>query len=150
MAEEAFDHPRLGRFEHDIADEVWVARGSMAGRTFDLAVLGGEDDPAPPAPGLERLTLATGAVESLLEAAIEAIGQARVMRLDWSAGPDIAAWTVLALVSDRDAALWMVLLEPASDEYSSWWAGFDRSGGAREVRRGAAGASYDPHSARPV
>jgi len=147
---EAFDHPGLGWFEHDIADEVWVAPWSDGARAFDIAVLGSEDDQAPPPAGLLRLEAAVGRLERLMAKGLEAIRAARVARLGWSEGPGDEAWTLLALVSDADGGLWLVAVEPQTDEYSSWWAGFDAKNAVTEVRRGAAGSSYDPHSARVV
>jgi hypothetical protein len=109
-----------------------------------------EDDQAPSPAGLLRLEAALGRLERLIGAGLEAIRAARVARLGWSEGPADAAWSLLALVSDDAAGLWLVAVEPQTDEYSSWWAGFDANGAVTEVRRGAAGSSYDPHSARVI
>ena len=75
MDAEAFDHPGLGRFEHDIADEVWVAPWSDGAHTFDLAVLGSEDDQAPPPAGLLRLEAAVGRLERLMAKGLEAFAR---------------------------------------------------------------------------
>jgi hypothetical protein len=120
----------------------WVKRSEGDGSGCDLAVasepgqfLYDEPDEAPPPDAVDALRRAHGQLRDLKSAAVSAICEARQARLRWRAGPPAEDWSVLELHLDASRAIWAVLHEYETDEYSIWLVRFDEGLNPVEVRR---------------
>ena len=110
------EHQALGRFRREGAG--WLGRSDPSASFYDLFIMADEDAP-PSTQALNTLTQAVADMPALKARAAEAICAARTARLNWRAGPNVDAWSIIEARLDRAGELWLTLADD-NDEYSRW------------------------------
>jgi len=113
------EHPVLGVFKPQ-GEEGWIGRSSPGADFFDLFVMRCDDEQTPRAAALATIVEAVARMGKLKGEAVEVVCAARESRLGWRRGPPADQWSVVEMRIDVGGALWLMLHEYETDEYSRW------------------------------
>jgi hypothetical protein len=116
---EDFRHPTLGLFKAQDEDG-WLGRSGPGADFYDLYVMRAGTSETPPEASLVALARAVSEMAALKPRVVAQICAAREARLNWRAGPAAEAWSLIEARTDASGALWLMLAEDETDEYSRW------------------------------